>query len=237
MKPYQLIANWKMNPQDETATLELAQGLDALKKNIWVAPPAIFLAHLFKKIPGMILGAQNMSAQPAGPFTGELSGAMIKNSGGSFVILGHSERKQFGETDSTVCEKIQQALSLDITPIVCMGEKEYMKDTNELQWEWDKQISTLFSDISPRAKLYAVYEPAWAISTTEGTLGSAPVQHIQRFHSWFRERFSYPLLYGGSINSESLPSFQFLPLDGFLIGSASLQLAQMQKIVTIIKDF
>ena len=188
-------------------------------------------------------GAQNMSSENDGAFTGEVSGSMIKSAGCSYVILGHSERRQyFSETDSTICKKISKALENYLTPIVCVGEKEDERESGKYEEVVNEQIVNCLNNFSKDnlAKIVIAYEPVWAI----GTGRTATPQQANEMHSFIREvigkKFdnntasNIQILYGGSMNDKnSAELLSQSDIDGGLIGGASLN---AKSFINIIKS-
>ncbi|HMB90362.1 MAG TPA: triose-phosphate isomerase [Rhodothermales bacterium] len=242
-----IAGNWKMNTDLATAT-ELARGVVeevGVVEDVQVAvcPPFISLDAVFGALRGsqVRLGAQNMHAADAGAYTGEVAASMLRSVGCDYVILGHSERRQyFGETDASVNEKIKQALVHDLTPIVCVGEKLEERKAGREQAVVKKQLGGALDGVSlgDPARLVIAYEPVWAIGTGE----TATPEQAQAMHAFIRaqladlfdEAFSRDvlLLYGGSMKPGNAAELLGQPdVDGGLIGGASLKAPDFAAIV------
>lgn len=191
-------------------------------------PPMPYLSSARGALPQnaqLMLGAQNCHAATSGAFTGEVSATMLKESGCSFVIVGHSERRAMGETDADVAAKAAAALEAGLTPIICIGE-------SLAQYEAGKTAEILTTQLTPLAKLpgadYLIaYEPIWAIGT-----GKTPkMPEIASAHSHIKSVLGSAarVLYGGSVNPGNVGEILGLPgVDGALIGGASLEISTMR---------
>lgn len=242
-----IAGNWKMNT-DLAAAAELARGVveevgDVEEVQIAVCPPFISLDAVFGALRGsqVRLGAQNMHAADGGAYTGEVAASMLRSVGCDYVILGHSERRQyFGETDASVHEKIKQALAHDLTPIVCVGEKLDERKAGREQAVVKAQLSGALDGVSlsDPARLVVAYEPVWAIGTGE----TATPEQAQEMHAFIRtqladlfsDAFSRDvlLLYGGSMKPGNAAELLAQPdVDGGLIGGASLKAPDFAAIV------
>lgn len=234
----QLIAgNWKMY-KGGAAGVELARDIAAKSKQeqgieIVVAPPFTILSQVAHAVEGsrVQVAAQNLYPKDEGAFTGEISAPMIVESGCSWVILGHSERRQFfGETDAGVNAKTQAALAAGLKPIVCVGETLQERESNKtlevVFRQLDAVIEVLLSTIGTGV---IAYEPVWAI----GTGKVAGPEQAEEVHEAIRGRLaakSKPLaeatriLYGGSVKPDNARGLLECPnVDGALVGGASLK--------------
>lgn len=203
--------------------------------DVGVCPPFVNLDAVYGVLhgTGIRLGAQNMHAQDSGAYTGEISAPMLRAVGCHYVILGHSERRQyFGETDAGVSEKAQKALANKLVPIVCVGESlpEREAGTHEQVVESQVQASLSGVDISNASELVVAYEPVWAI----GTGKTATPQQVADMHSHIRRLLEHlfgreigagiPILYGGSVKpANAVEIFAQANVDGGLIGGAALK--------------
>ena len=245
-----IAGNWKMNT-DVTAAVDLAQAVvDAVgtppkKIGVAICPPFISLSRvhevLSKAKSPIKLGAQNVHAQDRGAFTGEVSASMLQSVGCTYVILGHSERRQyFGETDEGVNNKIFMALSRGLTPIVCVGESLEEREGGNEQDIVEAQVQSALLDveIEKADQLVIAYEPVWAI----GTGLTATPEQAQEMHAFIRallvDQFEdkiakkIHILYGGSMkpaNAQEL--LENKDVDGGLIGGASLKAPDFAAIV------
>lgn len=236
-----IVANWKMNPKSfkEAATLWGAVKTEVKGvKNIEVVicPPAVWLSK-FKAGGAMKLGAQNCHWEVDGAYTGELSARMIVDAGGSFVILGHSERRQYmGETNAIVNLKIKAALKARLKPILCVGEKE----GEEMGLVVEEQLTQALAGLSVNQMkdLIVAYEPVWAIGTGQACQPDNALSanlFIKRTLTKLYSRFladKTPVLYGGSVTSADCASYiTDAQMDGVLVGGASLDSKEFNKII------
>ncbi|MDL2274514.1 triose-phosphate isomerase [Desulfosarcina sp. OttesenSCG-928-G10] len=247
-----IAGNWKMHKTGAQA-VEAVQQLKrqiaaAAHVEVMIAPPftALFqVAHALKGGP-MALGAQNLHWESQGAFTGEISAEMLVDAGCRYVIIGHSERRQyFGETDETVAKKVKAALAARLVPILCVGELEAERDAGKTFSVLDKQVrdglnSAGFGESAnaAQADLVIAYEPVWAI----GTGKSATREQAQEAHAYIRkllekqfgQEFSNAvrILYGGSVNPGNVNALMEMPdVDGALVGGASLVPETFSKLV------
>lgn len=242
-----IAGNWKMFKTGSQAqqTAEklagLAEGNDG--PEVMIAPtfPCLPLVAKALQGSGIKTGAQNLFHEDEGAFTGEVSGPMIKDAGAEYVIIGHSERRQyFMETDESVNKKIGSAFRSGLTPILCVGESETQRDEKKTFSILDKQVSNGVKDFRSDAieGLVIAYEPVWAI----GTGKTATIDQVEEVHEYIRSLmtrlFGKPLalntriLYGGSVKPDNIKSLMELEnVDGALVGGASLDPDTFIKIV------
>lgn len=245
-KPF-IAGNWKMNLLCEAGS-DLARGLmSVLPSNqdvqVAVCAPAVYLHHLGTLLKGSLigLGAQNMSQEKEGAFTGEISGSMLKDVGCSCVILGHSERRQFyGETDELVNAKTIAALGYGLTPIVCVGEMLEQREAGTTAQVIDEQIRGSLAGLTNEqaGQIVIAYEPVWAI----GTGKTASPAQAEEVHAQIRQLLSdlfsksvaesIRLQYGGSVKPDNADELMGQPnIDGALVGGASLNADSFAAIV------
>ena len=188
------------------------------------------------------IAGQNLHWEKQGAFTGEISAPMIREAGADYVLIGHSERRQFfGETDQTVNRKLGAALGAGLIPIVCVGETLDERERNDTLTVLDRQIKDGFDGITGDqiAGLVVAYEPVWAIGTGR-TATSAQAQqahaHIrQRLRQWFGAPAADQchVIYGGSVKPDNTVELLSQPdVDGALVGGASLEIKSFFDIVT-----
>lgn len=234
-----IVGNWKMN-LDRRSCEELArQLLEQFPANsaveLGICPPAVYLPCVESIIRGshIGLGAQNMYHEPSGAFTGEQSGPMLRDIGCKFVILGHSERRQFfGETDASVHRKILAALENELIPIVCVGETLEEREAGRTAQIIDSQVRGCLEQLTPEQAggLVLAYEPVWAI----GTGKTATPAQAEEVHQQIRELLcqlfgdnvgnAIRIQYGGSVKADNAEELLSQPnIDGALVGGASLQ--------------
>ncbi len=234
-----IAGNWKMNT-DLAAATALAQGVVAgctelSQVDLVVCPPAVYLHPVASLLVGspVGLGAQNMSAESNGAWTGEISSSMLLDLGVRYVILGHSERRQsMGETDAAVNAKTHRALGEGLTPIVCVGELLEQREQGRTGEVIHAQFAGSLAEISADQieRIVIAYEPVWAI----GTGKVATPEQAEEVHADLRrlltERYNHEiaskvrLLYGGSVKPDNAGQLLGQPnVDGALVGGASLK--------------
>jgi triosephosphate isomerase len=197
-----------------------------------VGVPAAYLAQCQALLAGSAieLASQDVSAHESGAYTGEISGAMLKDFGVRFAIVGHSERRQYhGETDETVALKAQRALASGITPIVCVGETLAERESGRTDEVVKRQLAAVIhSNGHCISEIVVAYEPVWAI----GTGKTASPEQAQQVHAVLRAQLHaatehsarIKLLYGGSMNAANAAALLAQPdIDGGLIGGAALK--------------
>ncbi|MCD7962597.1 MAG: triose-phosphate isomerase [Rikenellaceae bacterium] len=231
--------NWKMNTTPAEG-VELIKAVADLKKDVCpeveliVAPPYTHLccvAEVAEKA-GISVGSQNCAAEASGAYTGEVSAKMISSLGVKYVILGHSERREYyGETSETLNAKLAQTYASGLVPIYCVGEKLDERESGKYFDVVRKQIEEVVFNLTSEqaSSLIIAYEPVWAI----GTGKTATSDQAQEIHEFIRgvlnEKFGdisqqIPILYGGSCNpSNAEELFSKKDVDGGLIGGASLK--------------
>ncbi len=233
-----VIGNWKLNPNSVNDAAKLAA--DVAKKYkadnsviVAVAPTFLHMGEAAKKIgrKSIFLAAQDVSIEAMGPFTGEVSAMQLRDMKVTYVIIGHSERRAMGETDEVVQKKIQIAMKHNLTPVICIGEKE--RDAKgDFFSHIEKQVKAIAA-VLPAAqvkKVVIAYEPIWAIGTGK-TATAADVKEMQLFlFSTLTKLYDratagkVTLLYGGSVKKENAPELhQEGGMNGFLVGGASLK--------------
>lgn len=234
----------------ETASLldgiigQYSQIPDAL--DVLVCPPFVSLQTASEKIAGIdrfFLGAQNVFQEDNGAFTGEISTSMLKEAGCEYVIIGHSERREyFSETDVTVNAKVKKVLRDNIRPVICVGESldQRKKETHVRLVK--KQVQAALNEVSSddAKQIVIAYEPIWAIGTGE----TATPEQAQQMHKTVRSTIAdlfdedlaqqIQILYGGSMKPHNAESLLSQPdVDGGLIGGASLKADSFCKIIEI----
>ena len=234
--------NWKMN--GTTPALAEATALIAAHPNpaceMLLCPPATLLSRMTAVAYGsaLRLGGQDCHPKAAGAHTGDVSAAMLKDAGASYVILGHSERRSdHGETDALVKAKAEAALSVGLVAIVCIGETEAERDAGRTLDVIGGQLDGSLPAGATATSLVIAYEPVWAIGT-----GRTPtLDEIAEVHAFLRDRLSgligaeaagVRLLYGGSVKPSNATEIFAVPhVDGALVGGASLKAADFGAIV------
>ncbi len=241
--------NWKMNKtaaEGKALVEALKQELAAVSPadaEVAVCPPFTSIGEVAKALEGtnIGLGAQNVHWAPSGAFTGEISAEMLKTSGVKYVIIGHSERRQyFGETDATVNARLKAALEAGLIPIVCVGETLAEREADRTEAVLSRQIREGFAGIAPECgeKIIVAYEPVWAI----GTGKTATPEMAQAAHSFIRSELAgvfgttvaekIRIQYGGSMKPENARELVSQPdIDGGLIGGAALKAESFAKLI------
>jgi triosephosphate isomerase len=242
-----IAGNWKMNKTVGEA-LDLVKQLKASISGVEgvevvIAPPFTALYAVRQELSGssISLAAQNLFWEEKGAFTGEVSPLMLREVGCQYVIIGHSERRQFfGETDATVNRKIKIALDQGLKPIFCIGETLKEREEGKTFSIIERQIEGGLKDLSEEKiqTLVIAYEPVWAI----GTGKTATPQQAEEVHQFIRERFGrlysrksaegVRIQYGGSVTPENIKGLMNQEnIDGALVGGASLKAEAFSKIV------
>ena len=234
-----IAGNWKMN-KTAAEGRELVNALkplvaDAKDAVVVVCPPFTTISAVVEAAAGsnIKVGAQNIHWAESGAFTGEISAAMLKEAGVEYVIIGHSERRQyFGETDETVNKRLKAALAAGLKPIVCIGESLDEREGGRMEAVLAAQIAGGFDGLTAEemAKVIIAYEPVWAI----GTGKTATPEIAQATHAYIRKQVAgifgndvadnLVIQYGGSMNAGNAANLVACPdIDGGLIGGAALK--------------
>ncbi len=243
-----IAGNWKMH-KTPAETAELLSALVARlpatlsDREVVVAPPFTALEAAARALRGspIRLSAQNLHAETYGAFTGEVSGPMLKAVGCQYVIIGHSERRQYyGETDEQVAQKVKAAQRDGLTPIMCMGETLAERERGDMFSVISRQIRAGLAGQTGQAiaTLVLAYEPIWAI----GTGKTASPEQAQEVHATIRQTLgelagqssaaTVRIVYGGSVKPDNVDGLLAQPdIDGALVGGASLQADSFARIV------
>ncbi|MDR8391102.1 triose-phosphate isomerase [Aliifodinibius sp. S!AR15-10] len=254
MRRFLIAGNWKMhNGPAATRSLltelneevpDIPDSLDAL-----VCPPFVSLEAASEKVRkhfGLFLGAQNLHFEDEGAYTGEVTADMLKEVGCEYVIVGHSERREyFGETDKTVNLKVKKAVSEGIKPIFCVGESLKQRKAGEHVNLVKKQVQVALNEVeaSDAEDVVVAYEPLWAIGTGE----TATPEQAQEMHDMIRGELAelydedtsdaIRILYGGSMKPHNAEDLLGQPdVDGGLIGGASLKAESFADIIRIAEE-
>ena len=243
-----IAGNWKMNGSltaNEALLTALAEGLGENPGcEIAICVPAPFLAQvqslksLNPRLASIQVGAQDVSAQASGAYTGEVSAAMLRDLGCRYALVGHSERRQYHfETDALVAEKAKAALVAGITPIVCVGETLAEREAGHTEEVVKRQLaSVIHLNGHCISEIVVAYEPVWAI----GTGKTASPEQAQAVHAVLRAQLkaatdraaSVKILYGGSMNAANAALLMAQPdIDGGLVGGASLKAQDFLQII------
>ncbi len=213
-----IVANWKMNGSFEFIDSFFSNFTVPSKNQLLVCPPFPYLPLIKNK--NVTVGAQNCSQHLSGAFTGEVAPTMLKDIGCDYVILGHSERRQYHhESNELIRDKANAALEAGLIPIICVGES---KETRESGYHIETALNQAKESIPTRSENFMIaYEPIWAI----GTGLTASEDDIKEMHTALRQLLpTTPLLYGGSVNKENSQAIMSISnVDGVLVGGASLK--------------
>ncbi len=210
-------------------------------REVLICPPFTSLHALSKELEGskIFLGAQNMHFKENGAFTGEVSADMLLDLGCSYVILGHSERRQvFGEDDTLIHNKVKTALKKGITPILCVGETSEERRAGDTKQIVKMQVLHGLEEVHDIEDLVIAYEPVWAIGTGE----NATPQQAEEVHAYIRSliygKYSkrvadkLRILYGGSVNPANVKELMAQEdIDGVLVGGSSLDAEKFSKLI------
>lgn len=246
MRKKVIAGNWKMNMLPDEA-IRFISDLEPLVKNteneVVLCVPYIdlFYALLTAQNTNIKIGAQNMHWEETGAYTGEVSGKMLKAIGVEYVILGHSERRQyFAETDETVNKKLKAAFNYGLKPIVCVGETLEQREEGKAKEIVTTQIEKDLEGLTDEqvANTIIAYEPIWAI----GTGKTATSEDANEMTKTIREKIAniygqkvadrVIIQYGGSVKSSNAKElFSMSDIDGGLVGGASLKVEEFSKIV------
>jgi len=244
-----IIGNWKMNPltlkEAEKLFSSVAKGISPVKKTeVVICPPFIYLERLKKIRTSKIkLGAQDAFPGEVGAYTGEVSGEMLYKIGVKYVILGHSERRTLGESNSDINKKIKASLVAGLIPILCVGES--VRDESHSYFNLVKtQLEECLVGVSKNSisKIIIAYEPVWALSSTANRKDaiSADSREMAIFiHKILSDKFGsnagrIRIIYGGSANEKNAEDFlKNGGVDGLLPGRASLDARKFVEIIKI----
>lgn len=245
MRQKLVVANWKMhgnlasNKQLLEAYIEKLSSLNNTDVVVCVPYPYLAQTQSMLQNTNIAWGAQNLSKDAVGPFTGEVSAAMLKDFGASYVIIGHSERATaYCESDENIATKFIQAQTHGLTPILCVGETLIEREAGVMQLVVGKQLDTIINMYGAAvfAKAVVSYEPIWAI----GTGLAASAEQAQSMHEFIRGKVaalnktaatSMKILYGGSVNPQNAVQLLVMQdIDGGLIGKCSLNAQEFEKI-------
>ena len=239
-----IAGNWKMNGLKEQAAaiaLPLSAGATGLACDLLVCPPATMVTIVANILlgSGVAVGGQDCHAKASGAHTGDISAAMLRDAGASYVILGHSERRaDHGETDAAVRAKVTAAVAAGLTPIVCVGETEAQR----VAGEHNNVVGAQLAGSLPEGFAGVVaYEPVWAIGT-----GRTPTPaDVAAMHAFIRAKLvsllgpaggGLRILYGGSVKPSNAAELMALPeVGGALVGGASLQATEFLSIARAVR--
>jgi triosephosphate isomerase (TIM) len=242
-----IAGNWKMNKTVAEA-IDFASRLRSalvgpLKTEVIIAPPFTALHAVAEVLGGssIHLAAQNLHEAEKGAFTGEVSGGMIRESGCTYAIIGHSERRTlFGEVDEIIHRKLRAALSADLKPIFCIGETLQEREEGWMQSVIERQLKEGLNNLTAGdiSRSLIAYEPVWAIGTGR-TATPAQAEEVHLFiREWMADRYGseraaeIAILYGGSVTPKNIVDLMQQPdINGALVGGASLDVGSFVQLV------
>lgn len=243
MKKKLIAGNWKMNASlatNEALIKALLAGAGSPACQVALCVPSVYLAQCQALLTGSVieLGAQDVSAHETGAFTGEISAAMLREFGVRYVLVGHSERRQYHfESAAVVAAKAQRALACGITPIVCVGETLAEREAGQTEDVVRRQLAAVIhTNGHCISEIVLAYEPIWAI----GTGKTASAEQAQQVHALLRAQLQaasaqadrIQILYGGSMNAGNAAQLLAQPdIDGGLVGGASLKAPDFLSII------
>ena len=240
-----IAGNWKMNktPAETGAENELKPLVQDAEVDVVVCPPFVCLAAAAEALKGsnIALGAQNMHFEEKGAYTGEIAPNMLKELGVEYVIIGHSERRQyFGETDESVNKKVTVALAHGLNPIMCVGETLEEREKGITEKVVEKQTREGLKGLEGQdvQRVVIAYEPVWAIGTGKTATSDQANEVIAFIRGIVSDMFGKDVAekiriqYGGSMNPKNASELMAMPdIDGGLIGGASLKAEDFAKVV------
>lgn len=243
-----IVGNWKMNPTSEKEAKVLFRLFSKMfptrNKNIEVVicPPFVYMPLAKKELKkSLVLGSQSIGPEEKGAYTGEVSSSMLIDLGVQYVLVGHSERRMLGETDSILNKKIKLSLSKDITPILCVGERD--RDATHQYFSFIKeQLEKGLVGVNKKSlkDIIIAYEPVWAIG--KDAVRQATPEECQEIVIFIKKVISeffntkniaeIRVLYGGSVDEKNAEIFlKDGGIDGLLVGRASLEPSTFKKII------
>ena len=234
------IANWKMYGNLQSLNtlskvIKFSKSKEIRKGRLIYCPPYTLISSFLKKFQNCLIdiGAQNChESDDFGPHTGFINAKMLKNVGANYVIIGHSENREKGETDKIINQKIRSAIKAKLKVIFCIGETLKQKKNGKTKSVLQKQIKFGLDKVNKKTNLFIAYEPVWSIGT-----GKIPkMKDLKQTVKFIKNQFKFKIpkiLYGGSVNPQNIKDLREIKeLDGFLIGGAS---QNPKKFIDIVK--
>ena len=243
MRRSMVVGNWKMNGSDafvEQLIPAITSGLDGQQLDIAVCPSYVHIGRAvsLSADSALVVGGQDCSHVQSGAYTGEVAAAMLHDQGCQWVILGHSERRQYhGEDSALIAAKLNAAVESGLLPILCVGETREQRESGDAETVVASQLQGALREQPNLAGLVVAYEPVWAI----GTGLTASPEQAQDMHAFLRQCLediagvdaqATRLLYGGSVKSSNAKELFFQPdIDGALVGGAALDATEFLAII------
>jgi triosephosphate isomerase (TIM) len=234
------IANWKMygnlsSLKTLDKVIKFSKSKEFKKGRLIYCPPYTLIYSFSKKFSNcqIGIGGQNChESESYGAYTGFVNSRMLKNIGAQFVIIGHSENRENGESDKLINLKIKSALEAKLKVIFCIGETLSEKRKNKTKSILSKQIKVGLKNIKNKSKIFIAYEPVWAIGSGVVPKSKNLFKIVEFIRSKFKDK-STKVLYGGSVNPQNITNLKKINnIDGFLIGGAS---QNVKKFIDIVK--
>lgn len=242
-----IAGNWKMNLGPQAAD-RLAMDLKAALANqervdVAVAPTSVCIPAVSARLKhtGIRVAGQNLHAQPAGAFTGEISAEMLREAGATYVLVGHSERRAlFSEDNATVGLKLVAAFRGGLLPILCVGETLEQRRAGAVEAVLEQQLGAALATVAAdqAAAVTIAYEPVWAIGTGQNASPDQAQEAHAFVRAWLRSHFpafvaeQVRIQYGGSVNGSNAATLLAQPdVDGALVGGASLKVEEFLRII------
>ena len=206
--------------------------------NVIFAPSSIYLSKFIEK--GMKVAAQDLSFATSGAYTGDISALQLKSMGVNYSIIGHSERRKYYEDDKYVNDKLKEALSKDIIPILCIGETKEEKDNNETLNVLKKELDEAFKEIDLNLlnNIIIAYEPIWSIGTGVIPTNEDIDKTISYIKSYLNENYhiNNKVLYGGSVSNKNIHELEKISvIDGYLVGGCSIKKDDFNSLIESVK--
>ena len=223
------IANWKMYGNTKSLNtldkvIKFSKSKEIKKGRLIYCPPNTLISSFFKKFQNCLIdiGAQNCHENDDyGPHTGFVNSKMLKNIGANYVIIGHSENREKGETNKLINQKIKSAIRAKLKVILCIGETFSEKKRGKTKSVLSKQIKLCLNKVNSKTNLFIAYEPVWSIGTGKVPKNIELEDSIKFIKSRFKKKMP-KILYGGSVSPKNINNLKMIKdLDGFLIGGAS----------------
>lgn len=242
-----IAGNWKMNKTVTESISLIKELIDFVRGNqnveIVICPPftSLWVAKELIQDTNILLGAQNVYYQDEGAYTGEISASMLQNIGCDYVIVGHSERREFFyESSQEVARKVRQSLLFRIKPIICVGEKLEERESGKAQNVVKEQIEAIFEYLKPHdaGSIVFAYEPVWAIGTGKSATSKDANDMVKYIRELINKKYGeriaeeIRILYGGSVNPKNIQELMAeSDIDGALVGGASLKALSFSQLV------
>jgi triosephosphate isomerase len=242
-----IIGNWKLNPKTKNEAVNLVKDILSLNKDnsdidICIIPPQIFITTVFNLLEStnICIGSQNCYYESEGAYTGEVSIESLKDSGVSYVLCGHSERRiLFNETDNIINKKIKKVLEAGLTPVLCIGELLQEKELGLVNESCNTQIKIGLNGIKNEniEKIIIAYEPVWAIGTGKVCEPEDAEKVVKQIRETIISMYgseigkNIRIIYGGSVNGNNVKNIMSRDIDGCLVGGASINAESFNKIL------